>query len=483
MLDNESALTFFIKTMNPNLQAFLKRNAPYHRIPTDIDNFYEQEYKDYYSPPTFSSVSSIFRPPFRHILVYILGLLFVFTLLFVLFRGNEENSGTYNDLKSSKYEDTTVEEIQTNGIDFQNAEKEKENSNFTTPEMKLKAQTLAVAKPDAKLALDNYLKSIDPRETYPDDVNSVKPHHIRVIGAMGDSLTIGYCASHFIERINGPNPGNSFFTGIDEEIDGHLSIYNIFRVIAEETGNKLFGGSTGVGYGNNTGLNVAVGGMKSDDILRQAKDLVSRIKANKEINIEKDWKLVSLWIGTNDVGNLVFGSENPIPVKEYKAFIEEGLLYLKKNLPRTIVSIIGMFPPQLLQEAYYILRTGNRPGTPESRKQLDELCDSYRNASYEIQNEGKFDDREFTVVVQPFGTEYTDAFRNEFGNYSSALYAYDVFHLGKLGQAIVAKHYWQNLFEPVGEKTKRAELGNITPEIFGLSSGNSLIKTLGNSKK
>lgn len=54
----------------------------------------------------------------------------------------------------------------------------------------LEAQTLAVAKPDAKLALDNYLKSIDPRETYPDDVNSVKPHHIRVIGAMGDSLTV-----------------------------------------------------------------------------------------------------------------------------------------------------------------------------------------------------------------------------------------------------------------------------------------------------
>lgn len=42
------------------------------------------------------------------------------------------------------------------------------------------------------MALEKYLNSIDPHEIYPDDVNMIKPHHIRVIGAMGDSLTVSY---------------------------------------------------------------------------------------------------------------------------------------------------------------------------------------------------------------------------------------------------------------------------------------------------
>uniref|UniRef100_A0A8R1DIM6 Uncharacterized protein n=2 Tax=Caenorhabditis japonica TaxID=281687 RepID=A0A8R1DIM6_CAEJA len=63
----------------------------------------------------------------------------------------------------------------------------------STPQMKLAAQTLAIAKSDVKAALEKYLKSIDAHEAYPDDVNAVKPHHVRVIGAMGDSLTVSTC--------------------------------------------------------------------------------------------------------------------------------------------------------------------------------------------------------------------------------------------------------------------------------------------------
>uniref|UniRef100_A0A1I7TP24 Lipase_GDSL domain-containing protein n=1 Tax=Caenorhabditis tropicalis TaxID=1561998 RepID=A0A1I7TP24_9PELO len=342
---------------------------------------------------------------------------------------------------------------------------------------------MGVSKSSVKSALNDYLKSIDPTEKYPDDVNSVKPHHIRVIGAMGDSLTIGSRAQNIIIDERQRYPGNAYFTGMDSEVDGHLTIYNIFRVIAEETGNKLFGGSTGMDYGNNTGLNVAVGGMKSDDILRQAKDLVQRIKSIEEIDINHDWKLVSLWIGTNDVGNLGYGTNDPIPPEKYKAYIEEGLSYLKQNLPRTIVSVIAMFPPQLLQEAHSIMKTGERPGSIEQQTKRDVLSDGYRNASYALQDEGKFNDKNFTVVVQPFATEYTDAYVDKEGHYNAAFYALDIFHLSKLGHAIIAKHYWQNLFEPVGEKTKKADLGDTSPQIFGLNQENSLIKTVGNSGK
>lgn len=439
----------------------LNKDMAYQRIPTNMPDEYEEEYREYYSPPSFPT--NIFRPKNRNITGLIVGFLLIFLLFLVLFRGNGEELEVYTKMT----EETTLPEALLTSSDAEPIE----------------AQTLGVAKSDVKAALDEYLKSIDPQEPYPDDVNKVKPHHIRVIGAMGDSLTIGSRAGNVITDEKQRYPGNAYFTGMDAEVDGHLTIYNIFRVIAEETGHKLYGGSIGIDYGNNSGLDVAVGGMKSDDILRQAKELVKRMKEIKEIDINQDWKLVSLWIGTNDVGNLGYGSTDPIPPEKYKAYIEEGLSYLKENLPRTIISVIAMFPPQLLQEAASIVHTGERPGDIEQQKKRDALSDAYRNASYAIQNEGKFNDQNFTVVVQPFATEYTDAYRDDVGHYNLAFYAVDQFHLSKLGHAIVAKHYWQNLFEPVGEKTKRADLGNTSPQIFELNKENSFIKTVGNSKQ
>ncbi|KAF1751626.1 hypothetical protein GCK72_018180 [Caenorhabditis remanei] len=441
--------------MNPNLQIFLNKNNLYHRLPTNMDNTYEDEYKEYYTPSSFPLITSICRPKNRYIFTLILGFFFIFVLFLILFRGNDEDFRIYPKMDEKRTE---------------------------SPVVVLEAQTLGVPKSAVKSALEKYLKSIDPQEAYPDDVNSVKPHHIRVIGAMGDSLTIGSRAQNVFDELQSQYPGNAYFTGMDAEVDGHLTIYNIFRVIAEETGNKLFGGSTGVGYGDNAGLDVAIGGMKSDNILNQATRLVQKIRENKEIDIEKDWKLVSLWIGTNDVGNLGYRTEEPIPVDEYKANIEKGLSYLKENLPRTIVTVIAMFPPQLLQEAQSILKTGKRPDSEERQRKRDVLSDGYRNASYEMQNEGKFNDKNFTVVVQPFATEYTDAYVDQQGNHNSAFYALDLFHLSKLGHAIIAKQYWQNLFEPVGSKTKRANFGDTTPEIYELDEQNSFIKTVGNSK-
>ena len=110
---------------------------------------------------------------------------------------------------------------------------------------------------------------------------------------------IGSRAQNVFDELQSQYPGNAYFTGMDAEVDGHLTIYSmllhlfifkeaifnsdIFRVIAEETGNKLFGGSTGVGYGDNAGLDVAIGGMKSDNILNQATRLVQKIRENKEV--------------------------------------------------------------------------------------------------------------------------------------------------------------------------------------------------------
>uniref|UniRef100_A0A8R1EBJ8 Uncharacterized protein n=2 Tax=Caenorhabditis japonica TaxID=281687 RepID=A0A8R1EBJ8_CAEJA len=69
-----------------------------------------------------------------------------------------------------------------------------------------------------------------------------------------------------------------------------------------------------------------------------------------------------------------------------------------------------MFPSPLLQEAFLILETGKRMPDKENHKHIDSLSNEYRSASFEIQDEGNCNSKEFTVVVQPFATEYISVF-------------------------------------------------------------------------
>ncbi|CAH3141018.1 unnamed protein product [Porites lobata] len=51
----------------------------------------------------------------------------------------------------------------------------------------------------------------------------------------------------------------------------------------------------------NDDLNVAFVGASARDLENQAKDLVSRLKNMKNIDYGNDWKLLTMWIGTEDL--------------------------------------------------------------------------------------------------------------------------------------------------------------------------------------
>ncbi|CAB3397137.1 unnamed protein product [Caenorhabditis bovis] len=341
--------------------------------------------------------------------------------------------------------------------------------------------SIGVSESVMEQCLGEYLSSVDTGEPYPDDANKVKVHHIRVIGALGDSLTIGALAQNMINQTGRQFSGNSFITGAEHSISSHLTIYNILKYIADRVGYKITGGSQGIGYGRHTGFNVAIEGARSFQLPDQADELIKRMKENKDVDITRDWKLISLWIGTNDPGKLNHGTAAPVNGSYYKSQIEIALQKLKENLPRTIVSIVDMFPAELLQEAISIIMTGKRPRQFEEEQALDSLIEEYRKALIEIQNDPMFNTREFAVVVQPFATKYNTPFKNSSGAYDQTFYATDIFHLSKYGHAVIAKNLWQNLFEPVGKKTENADLGDTRAQIFKLTKENCLIRTIGNS--
>ncbi len=88
------------------------------------------------------------------------------------------------------------------------------------------------------------------------------------------------------------------------------------------------------------GLNVAVSGDESNDMPIQATRLVQRLKEDKQIDFQNDWKLVTIFIGGNDLCRYGGNKELHSP-QRYIDEIEQAIDILYKELPRTFVNLVS----------------------------------------------------------------------------------------------------------------------------------------------
>lgn len=84
---------------------------------------------------------------------------------------------------------------------------------------------------------------------------------------------------------------------------------------------------------------------------------------------------------------------------------------------------------------------------------LVELNKKYQEGTHELVESGRYDTREdFTVVVQPF-FEKVDMPKTSEGLPDSSFFAPDCFHFSSKAHAHAASALWNNMLEPVGQKT------------------------------
>ncbi|KAF6035630.1 PLB1 [Bugula neritina] len=140
-----------------------------------------------------------------------------------------------------------------------------------------------------------------PPNSLPTNVHSLKPGDIKILAGMGDSLTTGTGAratkfeDNMIEY-----RGRSFSTGGDAT---YISRVTTFANILKLFNPHVDGFSMGLGSSNSmlAGLNVGQLGASAKDMPAQAHLLVEKIKNNVWMNIRKDWKIVTMLVGTNDL--------------------------------------------------------------------------------------------------------------------------------------------------------------------------------------
>lgn len=292
--------------------------------------------------------------------------------------------------------------------------------------------------------------------TNPTSVHALRPGDIKVIGAMGDSLTAGtgISARWILEELI-ENRGLTWSGGGQGTYKDHLTVPNILKHYEPQ----LVGYATGNGDENskNAQFNVAVAGSVSGDLTAQARELVERMRNDPRVDIENDWKLVTILSGNNDLCD--YCKDSRYTAEAYKSNVIAALDILHAELPRTLVNLVEPLNMEIVIELnkgilcsalhFFLCECAAFPDNDEKEKEVIRIADEYQRLTDEIALSGRYDTREdFTVVCQPFFNQTYVPYSGN-GEPDLSYFAPDCFHLSEKGQEAAASALWNNMVEPV----------------------------------
>lgn len=160
------------------------------------------------------------------------------------------------------------------------------------------------------------------------------------MAALGDSITAALgTKARTVLGLLVENRGRSWSMGGDQQLESLVTLPNILKkfnaqVYGFNTGAKLYPFAL-----EGDGLNVAVSGGQSSDMVEQARRLVRRLRKDKSVDFENDWKVVTLFVGGNDLCDYCEDKEAKSP-QRFITMITEALDFLYAELPRTFVNMV-----------------------------------------------------------------------------------------------------------------------------------------------
>jgi len=304
-------------------------------------------------------------------------------------------------------------------------------------------------------------------------VHHLKPKDINVIAAMGDSITAGNGAGAWVlAEVFLEYRGLSWAIGGDDQLAKYITLPNIIKQFKSPE-DKFVGYSTGIAprfWESKSRLNVAHPRDHSSDLFDQAVMMVQRMKhPNQKVDFENDWKLINIFIGGNDLCDLVKDWDKYSP-DNFIANYRKTLTYLRDNVPRALVSI-GQMPDlrymNQIQNFGFLCNQAHKKECPSFHKEHESDLPRVVEKMREFQTRlidllaTEFHDcgDKFAVVLQRQTENLLYPKRNDSGKIDGDLtyMAPDCFHYSQKGHAAMARGLWNSLVTPVGKKPTSAQ--------------------------
>ncbi|XP_041970511.1 phospholipase B1, membrane-associated-like [Aricia agestis] len=298
----------------------------------------------------------------------------------------------------------------------------------------------------------------------PTSVHRLRPGDIDVVAAIGDSLVAGSGAlEEFALGAIVEHRGVSWCAGGDSTWREFLTLPNILK----EYNPKLRGYSTGTGewLTKNARLNVAFPVASDQDAYKQAKILVARMQSSPDIDVSRDWKMITVFLGANDLCSASCLSPVSWSPTAHARKLARALDYFHTHLPRTIINLIPVLDvsvsvrvlrPVMCRLMHPLFCRCFHNGGNELLD-LVRQARLYQAAETALVASGRYDTRDdFTVVIQPFMKLFNAPLppRAPLPLVIHQSYiTHDCFHFSQKGHALAANLLWNNLLEPVGNKS------------------------------
>ncbi|XP_029688889.1 phospholipase B1, membrane-associated isoform X1 [Takifugu rubripes] len=333
------------------------------------------------------------------------------------------------------------------------------NSNYTFP------GPLPTTTPPTHWGSDFSCTNMAPSDSVPTSVHRLRPADIKVIAALGDSITTGFGAkAKNLLQLRTEYKGVSWSIGGDEALETVTTLPNILRKFNP----KIKGMSKGL---KESGFNFAVSGAKVAGIPNQVRRLIDTLKSDPTVDFQNDWKLVTLFIGGNDLCQFCNDRASMSP-QNYSLHMMTSLDMLYREVPRTIVHVLEVLEVEGLRKikrdslGCSVLQKYVCPCFLLAGENSLELAEAKRfNRELQIKTEnlvygGRYEDKEdFAVVVQPF-LKNTVVPLNADSKPDTTYFSVDCFHFSERGHADMAAAMWNNMLEPVGKKQTYNDFAN-----------------------
>ncbi|XP_022094731.1 phospholipase B1, membrane-associated-like [Acanthaster planci] len=290
----------------------------------------------------------------------------------------------------------------------------------------------------------------------PTSVNKLRPGDFNVVAALGDSLTAANGAgAKTLIGVAIEYRGLSAPIGGDQDISSVITVPNILKAYNR----YIYGYSTGTGGVDNprSRLNVAKPGAIAEDMPGQARKLIERMRSDAFVDIDHDWKLVTLFIGGNDLCRQCKNPERFSP-ENYVANVEEAIQILSE-IPRMFVNVVGILEAWRVAEIKgFVCDVLHQVLCPcgmsaSGRTMMKKATEQYQTLLQDSINSGKFDRDDFAAVFQPFFLD-TLLPRHPDGTPDLSFFAPDCFHFSQKAHGAQAIATWNNMIKPVGSKDR-----------------------------
>ncbi|KAM4013192.1 phospholipase B1, membrane-associated-like [Anomaloglossus baeobatrachus] len=306
-----------------------------------------------------------------------------------------------------------------------------------------------------------------PSPEPPTTADRVRPGDVKVVAALGDSLTaaIGANATNVLE-IPTEFRQLSWSIGGYSNLSDTITLPNILKIFNPHL--VGFGKSSTLSYRpaapEDAGLNLAVTGANTFLLPEQARRLIDILQHLPGINFQEDWKVVTIFIGSNDLCDYCkdkaqFSADN------FTHFMSEALDLLQAELPRSIVNVVQLFRVDhlrqvkderlgcVLQRFFCSCVVQPKEGSPELLELLEVNQQFQERLKRLVQTSGRYDGKkDFAVVLQPFLQDIEPAV-DQNGLIDFSFFSPDCFHLTVKGHRQMAKGLWNNMLQPEGNKS------------------------------